>query len=406
MVKCSTIYGGDELNLVAKGGDGAQRSFDMALHSSLEHIFNASQGSATGNGSLSTYLLHLKGLSAGLQTKLLQYTSIVASMLNFDDAFCVFNKSMKTDFLSNSNGLMDHTSDWLRTVPIYGLGQTMNACSRILVGKEVDIGLDEGRDTLLHPADMLLYSWDGGHDCAAIGYGFIPFSFSSLVELEADAVILLKRIRKFSMTQDIRGSAVVHICNRIGFSIAKEVGVQIVGTVVFKDNKIVFKRLEQQLFVSSQKLPKFWYIFVGLYEHIGVLRGSILGSGTGKQRCCGLEHRALVDSRRDWQRIQVLHHSADSVNINRKIWDMYFKGLLPRDYAETLWRFEEDIDFQRLCGSFESNDDSKYPMQDMLISLLTYLKKSRKFTYKASAQSLKINVFFKDDHKVIQKSKA
>ncbi|GKC00733.1 hypothetical protein Tco_0986869 [Tanacetum coccineum] len=295
----------------------------MALHSSLEHIFNASQGSATGNGSLSTYLLHLKGLSAGLQTKLLQYTSIVASMLNFDDAFCVFNKSMKTDFLSNSNGLMDHTSDWLRTVPIYGLGQTMNACSRILVGKEVDIGLDdigikhhhnvvrdtfvdichcsrilvgkevdieldEGRDTLLHPADMLLYSWDGGHDCAAIGYGFIPFSFSSLVELEADAVILLKRIRKFSMTQDIRGSAVVHICNRIGFSIAKEVGVQIVGTVVFKDNKIVFKRLEQQLFVSSQKLPKFWYIFVGLYEHIGVLRGSILGSGTGKQRTIGV----------------------------------------------------------------------------------------------------------------------
>ncbi|GJW14325.1 hypothetical protein Tco_0018458 [Tanacetum coccineum] len=39
-----------------------------------------------------------------------------------------------------------------------------------------------------------------------------------------------------------------------------------------------------------------------------------------------------------------------------------------------------------------ANDDSKYPMQDMLISLLTYLKKSRKFTYKASAQSLKINL--------------
>ncbi|GJT88996.1 hypothetical protein Tco_1070713, partial [Tanacetum coccineum] len=42
-----------------------------------------------------------------------------------------------------------------------------------------------------------------------------------------------------------------------------------------------------------------------------------------------------------------------------------------------------------------ANDDSKFPMQDMLISLLTYLKKSRKLTYKASAQSLKINVFFK-----------
>ncbi|GKE46211.1 hypothetical protein Tco_1477469, partial [Tanacetum coccineum] len=34
--------------------------------------------------------------------------------------------------------------------------------------------------------------------CAAIGYGFLSFSFSSLEELEADAVTLLKRIQKFS----------------------------------------------------------------------------------------------------------------------------------------------------------------------------------------------------------------
>ncbi|GKF17078.1 hypothetical protein Tco_0061996 [Tanacetum coccineum] len=79
----------------------------------------------------------------------------------------------------------EHTSDWLRTVPISGLGQTMNACSRVFAGdiygdhtvscvgiigikhcynvvrdtlvdicyrsgisagKEVDIGLDGGRD--------------------------------------------------------------------------------------------------------------------------------------------------------------------------------------------------------------------------------------------------------------------
>ncbi|GJV71789.1 hypothetical protein Tco_1491784 [Tanacetum coccineum] len=46
---------------------------------------------------------------------------------------------------------------------------------------------------------------------------------------EADAVILLKRIRKFFMTQDIRAHAAVHICNRIGFSIAKGVGAQIVS---------------------------------------------------------------------------------------------------------------------------------------------------------------------------------
>ncbi|GJY01415.1 hypothetical protein Tco_0359567 [Tanacetum coccineum] len=139
--------------------------------------------------------------------------------------------------------------------------------SGISVGKEVDIGLDGGCDKPLRPADMLLYSWDGGLDvcvdltgsspltqtgmayfipgrvvidvaqrkrgnymakCAAIGYGFLPFSFSSLGELEADAVTLLKRIRKFSMARDIRARAAVHIFNRINFAIAKGVGAQII----------------------------------------------------------------------------------------------------------------------------------------------------------------------------------
>ncbi|GKE52351.1 hypothetical protein Tco_1487507 [Tanacetum coccineum] len=35
--------------------------------------------------------------------------------------------------------------------------------------------------------------------CADIGYGFLPFSFSSFGELEKDVVTLLKRVRKFSM---------------------------------------------------------------------------------------------------------------------------------------------------------------------------------------------------------------
>ncbi|GKD40351.1 hypothetical protein Tco_1260558 [Tanacetum coccineum] len=65
--------------------------------------------------------------------------------------------------------------------------------------------------------------------CAAIGYDFLPFSFSSLGELEADAVTLLKRIRKFSMAQDIGARAAVHIFNRISFAIAKGVGAQIVS---------------------------------------------------------------------------------------------------------------------------------------------------------------------------------
>ncbi|GJR29738.1 hypothetical protein Tco_1105970 [Tanacetum coccineum] len=224
----------------------------------------------------------------------------------------------------------DHTSDWLRVVPISGLGQTMNgktyrcvlcyrlgvplfsvskpcsACSKVFTGdvygdhavscagvigikhrhntvrdtlidicsrsgisagKEVDIGLGGDGDKALRPADMLLYSWEGGLDvcvdltgsspltqtgmtdfvpgrvvidaaqrkrgkymtkCADIGYGFPPFSFSSFGELEKDVVTLLKRVRKFSMAQDIGARAAVHIFNRISFSIAKGVGAQIV----------------------------------------------------------------------------------------------------------------------------------------------------------------------------------
>nr|GEX40181.1 hypothetical protein [Tanacetum cinerariifolium] len=48
-------------------------------------------------------------------------------------------------------------------------------------------------------------------------------------ELENDAVTLLKRIQKFFMTQYIRARAAVHIFNRIGFVVAKEVGAQIVS---------------------------------------------------------------------------------------------------------------------------------------------------------------------------------
>nr|GEV40742.1 hypothetical protein [Tanacetum cinerariifolium] len=57
--------------------------------------------------------------------------------------------------------------------------------------------------------------------CAAIGYGFLLFSFSSLGELETDAVTLLKRIRNFFMAQDIGARAAIYIFNRISFAIAK-----------------------------------------------------------------------------------------------------------------------------------------------------------------------------------------
>ncbi|GJX88357.1 hypothetical protein Tco_0340371, partial [Tanacetum coccineum] len=272
--------------------------------------------------------------SDGLQTKLRRHTGIVSPRSIFDDALSVFNTSMGTDLLSNPSEIAalklmkkmadiyftrvtknvestfslspqqmalwtsqreDHTSDWVRTVPIFGVfagdiyGNHAISCTGIIgikhrhnvvrdtlvdicyrygisAGKEVDIGLDGGRDKPLRPTDMLLYSRDGGCDvcvdltgslpliqtvmadflpgravinvaqrkrgnymdkCGAMGYGFLPFSFSSVGELEADAISLLKRIRKFFMTQDIGARAVVHIFNRFSFAIAKGVGTQI-----------------------------------------------------------------------------------------------------------------------------------------------------------------------------------
>ncbi|GJU02808.1 reverse transcriptase domain-containing protein [Tanacetum coccineum] len=165
--------------------ESAQRSFDRALRSSLERIVTAS-GPGFGDwqwrlatlpfafGGLGVYsagdvlnyaFLASRLQSADLQTKLLRHTSIVSPGPIFDDALSVFNTSIETDLLSNPSEIVapklmkkmadiyftrvtknaestfslssrqmalwtfqreDHTSDWLRTIPISGLGQTMN----------------------------------------------------------------------------------------------------------------------------------------------------------------------------------------------------------------------------------------------------------------------------------------
>ncbi|GKB00469.1 hypothetical protein Tco_0828462 [Tanacetum coccineum] len=111
--------------------------------------------------------------------------------------------------------------------------------SRISAGKEVDIGLGLSPLTQTGIIDFV-----PGHavieaaqrkrikyedKCADIGYGFLPFSISSFGELEKDAVTLLKRIQKFSVTQNIRTRTAIHIFSRISFAIAKGVGAQIVS---------------------------------------------------------------------------------------------------------------------------------------------------------------------------------
>ena len=59
--------------------------------------------------------------------------------------------------------------------------------------------------------------------CEAVGYGFLPFSFSSLGELDKDAIALLKRVQKFATAQDIGARFAAFIFVRVGFAIAKGV---------------------------------------------------------------------------------------------------------------------------------------------------------------------------------------
>ncbi|GKA53128.1 putative reverse transcriptase domain-containing protein [Tanacetum coccineum] len=256
--------------------------------------------------------------SAGLQTKLLRHTGIVASGPIFDDALCVFNTSMEIDLLSNPSEIVapklmkkmadiyftrvtkmaestfllssrqmalwksqrdDHTSDWLRTVPISGLGQTMNgktyrcvlcywlgiplfsvakpcsncsrvfsndiygdhvvSCADIIVGKEVDIGLDEGCDKPLRPADMLLYSWDEGLDVCVDLTGSSPLTQTGMADFVPGRAVIDVAQRGCGYLAEadpevLLGSGhwarvAVHIFNRISFTIAKEVEAQTVS---------------------------------------------------------------------------------------------------------------------------------------------------------------------------------
>ncbi|GJY24913.1 hypothetical protein Tco_0136217 [Tanacetum coccineum] len=116
-------------------------------------------------------------------------------------------------------------------------GDHVVSCAGISAGKEVDIRLDGGCDKALRPADMLLYSWDGGLDVCVDLTGSSPLTRTGMADFvpgraaidaaqrkrEANAVTLLKRIRKFCMAQDIRARAAIHIFNRISF-VPKEWG--------------------------------------------------------------------------------------------------------------------------------------------------------------------------------------
>ncbi|GKA78787.1 reverse transcriptase domain-containing protein [Tanacetum coccineum] len=205
--------------------ESVQCSFDVALRSALERIVTTyGPGFSDWQWRLSTLPFAFGGLgiystgdvlnyaffasrlqSAVFQTKLLRHVGIVAYGFTFDDALSVFNTSMEIDFLSNpceiaAPKLMKIMTDIYFTRVIKDAISTFSLSSR-----QMALWKSQMED---HTSDWLR------------AVDFVPGRAN-------DAVTLLKRIQKFSVTQDIGARTAIHIFNRTGFAIAKGVEAQI-----------------------------------------------------------------------------------------------------------------------------------------------------------------------------------
>nr|GEU66340.1 hypothetical protein [Tanacetum cinerariifolium] len=202
-----------------------QRSFDAALRSALERDV------------LNYAFLASRLQSASLQTKLLLHSGIVASRC---PSFFLFRNCGQ---LALNSLRVIFTETMLYLVPvllvssidmlIYSWDEGLNVCVDLtgssLLMQTWMVDFVPGR-VVIDATQRKRFKYEA--KCEVIGYGFLSFSLSSLGELDKDAVTLLRLIRKFSVTQDIRARVVVHIFNRINFAIAKGVGAQLVSRLL------------------------------------------------------------------------------------------------------------------------------------------------------------------------------
>nr|GEX41503.1 putative reverse transcriptase domain-containing protein [Tanacetum cinerariifolium] len=265
--------------------ESAQCSFDVALRSSLDRIVTAS-----GPG-LDDWQWRI---SVDLQTKLLRHADIGGSEPSFENALYISQRLLKLHNLLflylldkwlcgnlNKEITLSTGSGRFQSQPCLACsrvfaediyGDHVVSCTGIIDFKHrhnlvcdtlLDICYRSGISVDLTGSSPLTQTVMTGFvsgravidaaqrkrvkyntKCAAIGYGFLSFSFSSLGELEEGAGTLLKRIRKFSMTQDVGARVAVHIFNRIDFSIAKGPRTYNLSTLPFQD------------LVQIQKVPK------------------------------------------------------------------------------------------------------------------------------------------------------
>ncbi|GJW60994.1 hypothetical protein Tco_0110329 [Tanacetum coccineum] len=140
----------------------------------------------------------------------------------------------------------DHTSDWLKVVLISRLGQTMNGrtywcvlCYRLgvpLVSVLKPWSACSKTLRQIFRKTMMYRVMDKGLDVCVDLTGLSPLTQTGMTDfvlgsavIEAAQLTLLKRIRKFFMTQDIGARIVVHIFKRIKFAIDRGVGAQIIS---------------------------------------------------------------------------------------------------------------------------------------------------------------------------------
>nr|GEX90432.1 hypothetical protein [Tanacetum cinerariifolium] len=110
---------------------------------------------------------------------------------------------------------------------------------------------------------------------AYIGYDFLPFSFSSFAKLEKDAMTLLKRVRRFFVTQNIRASTTVHISNRISFTITRRSSpLTQIGMTDFVPGRVVID-------VSQRKRVKYEAKFANIKYSFFLSHSLLLGIREG-----------------------------------------------------------------------------------------------------------------------------
>ncbi|GJW55617.1 hypothetical protein Tco_0099702 [Tanacetum coccineum] len=180
------------------------------------------------------------------RNKLIRYTGIVSPGPIFDDALSVFNTSMETDLLSNPSEIAapklmkkmadiyftpvtknaestfslsprqmalwtsqreDHTSNWLRTVLIFGLGQTMN-------GKTY-------RCVLCYRLGIPLFS--GSKPCSACSRVFVR-------DIYRDHAVSCAGIIGIKHRHNVVHDTLVDICYRSGILAGLDVCVDLTGS--------------------------------------------------------------------------------------------------------------------------------------------------------------------------------